>query len=145
MGRPRPGILRLSGSRFALTVGTDDERVVDLHVDISPHTAATLRHVVAAHLDPESGQRHRRTHRPLLDRVLGAVGASAERLEVHPERPPRFVLVVSTPTGRAVRLDLDLLDAAELIVARRIPVVAIGWPSGDWDAALHRLLEDTTG
>ncbi len=59
-----------------------------------------------------------------------------------PGRPPRFVLVLVAPEGCLRRVDLDLLDTAELIVRRRVPVVAVGWPERDWDAALGALLTE---
>jgi hypothetical protein len=140
MNQVRPGVLRVSSSRFELTVSTDDDRVVDVGLDIDGGTAHVLRHLLAAYVDPATGHRRRCVGRALLDRALGAVGAVSERIEVHHGQPPRFALALVAPTGCIERIDLDLVDTAELVVTRQLPVVAVGWPQRDWDGALGELL-----
>lgn len=139
MSRHQPGTLRINDQRLELTLVTDDDRVVDVGLDIQPDTAHVIRHTLAAHLQPGTGHRRRGCQRPLIERALAAVGAASDRIEVHAGQPPRFVLVVVTPMGCVTRVDLDLVDLAELVAARRLPIVALGWPQRDWDAALREL------
>lgn len=136
----RTGGLRITGSRFEMTVLSDDGRLVDVGLDISPHTAHQLQHLTAAHVNNATGRRHR-SGRTLLDRALTALGGAAEQIEVLPGDPPRFVLALITPSGCMRHIDLDLLDTAELAVAHGLPVVAVGWPERDWDGALAELLD----
>lgn len=134
------GTLRITGSRFELTVTTDDDRLVHIGLDLPPHTVHLLHRIAAVHVDPATG-RCRRTGRPLLRRALDAVGACASGIEVLPGEPPRFVLVVVTADGSSRRVDLDVVDTAELLLVRGLPIRAIGWPEHDWDRALARLLD----
>lgn len=135
----QPGTLRISDSRLELTLVTDDGRVVDVGLDIAADTAHVIRHTLAAQLQPGTGDRRRGCQRPLIERALSVAGAATERIEVHRGEPPRFALVVATACGSVQRLDLDLVDLAELVAARRFPIVALGWPPHDWDAALRDL------
>lgn len=134
----RTASLRVTCSQVELSVATDDERLVDIGLSISPYTAHALRHLAASCCDPESGQRFR-SGRSLLERSLNAVGATPERVEVLPGDPPRFVLAVASADGELRRIDLDLLDVAEVVLGHRLPVLAIDWPDHDWDGALREL------
>lgn len=135
------GTVRITGSRFELTAPTPDGGLVEVGLDIGSDTAHVLRHLVATHIDLPTGQRHRCARRSLIQRALRAVGADPDHLEVLPGQPPRFVLVVVGPDGCVRRVDLDLVDTAELIVVAKLPVRAVGWPPRDWDAGLASLLE----
>ena len=140
----RPGALRITASRFELFASTPTGSIVQVGLDIGPDTAHVLRHLVATRVDVDTGTRRPgATCRSLLERALQAVGAAPERVEVLAggDRTPRFVLVVTCADGCLRRVALDLLDTAELIVARRLPVVAVGWPDHDWDAALRSLTD----
>jgi len=91
------------------------------------------------------------THRP------GALRITASRFELFASTPTGSIVQVGLDIGPdtahvlrhlvATRVDvdsralMDLLDTAELIVARRLPVVAVGWPDHDWDAALRSLTD----
>lgn len=139
MTHERTGALRLTGTRLELVASRPDGSLVHVDLDVGHQTAHALRHVAGAQLDVTTGQRHRCSSRSLLERALGAVGAVPEQVEVLPGSPPRFVLAMIAPDGCVRRLDLDLVDLAELIVSRRLPVVALNWPDVDWDAALASL------
>ena len=139
----RRGALRVTDSSFVVTALTDDGRVVSTQLEISHATAHVLRHVLAAHLDPASGRRRRAAGRSVLERALTLAGGALQRIEVHHGDPARFVLVVAAPTGCMQRVDLDLVELTELVVRERtLPIVAVGWPEGDWDEALDQLLRD---
>lgn len=140
MASERTGGLRITGSRFELTVLSDSGRLVDISLELPPETSHVLQHLAVTHVDPATGRR-RRGGRTLLERSLNAVGAAAERLEVLPGDPPRFVLALVSSAGCVRRVDLDLVDAAELVVTQQVPIIAIGWPDRDWDGALARMLE----
>lgn len=139
MEAERTGGLRITGTRFELTVLSDDGRLIDIGLDIPPHTAHQLRHLAVAHVDRATGLRRQPSGRTMLERALATVGGYAEQIEVLPGDPPRFVLALITASGCMRRIDLDLLDTAELAVKNRLPVVAVGWPARDWDAALAQL------
>lgn len=135
------GAMRLTTDHVAFSLPTDDGRVVDVGFDIPGQTAQALRHAMAAHLDPDTGRRRRCARPTIIERALQAAGAAIERVEVRPGDPARLTLVMADPQGRLRRLDLDLLDTAELLASHRVPVVAIGWPERDWDADLRALLD----
>ncbi len=141
----RPGVLRIGATRFELLASTPTGSIVQVDLDIEPDTAHILRHLVATRVDVDTGVRRRCTaSRSLLERALQAVGGAPERVEVLAggDGTPRFALVVTSADGCVRRIDLDLLDTADLIVARQLPVVAVGWPDHDWDAALRALTVD---
>ncbi|WP_052664531.1 hypothetical protein [Nitriliruptor alkaliphilus] len=131
--------IRLSSSRVEFSVPSDDGRVVDVGFDISGTTAHALRHLLAAQLDPATGRPLCGRSRTLLERVLQAAGAVVERIEVLPGDPARLALAMITPDGVVRRIDLDLLDAAELLASHRVVAVALGWPDRDWDGGLREL------
>ncbi|MFP4149595.1 MAG: hypothetical protein ACLFUG_10770 [Nitriliruptoraceae bacterium] len=134
------GSIRLRGSCIEFCIPSEDGRVIEFDLDVGEHTAHALRHLVAAQRDPHTA-RHTSGGRPsLLQRSLSATGAAVERLEVQPGDPPRMLLALVTPNAIVRRIDLDLLDAAELLIWHRVPVVAVGWPERDWDTGLHELL-----
>jgi hypothetical protein len=136
----RCGALRVTDSSLELRTLTDDDRVATVELAIDRDTSHVLRHLLAAHLDPASDRRRRARGRSLLERSLAAAGGALDRVEVLPGEPPRFVLVLATPTGCLRRIDLDLLEVVELAASRRVPLVAVGWPERDWDGALGALL-----
>lgn len=141
----RPGVLRITGKRFELLASTPTGSIVQVGLDIASDTAHVLRHLVATRVDVDTGARRPcAASRSLLERALQAVGAAPERVEVLAgcDGSPRFALVVTCADGCMRRVDLDLLDTADLIVARRLPVVAVGWPEHDWDGALRSLTID---
>jgi hypothetical protein len=138
----RPGLLRITATRFELLASTPTGSIVQVSLDINPDTAHILRHLVATRVDADTGARRRcAASRSLLARALEAVGSAPERVEVLADGDgrPHFALVMTCADGCVRRIDLDLLDTAELIVARRLPVVAVGWPEHDWDGALRAL------
>jgi hypothetical protein len=140
----RVGHLRLTSDRFELWLVSETDEVVEVTLDLDPDTAAALRRVVAVH-GHRDGCPRGNDRTPLLVRTLRQLGAIDPLLEVHHGRPPRFVLAVPGPWGHR-EIDLDLADATELILARRVPIVARGWPSRDWDTLLPSLAgEDRTG
>lgn len=138
MGTPSLAAIHLTTARIELHVPSDDGRVIEVGFEITGRTSHALRHLLAARHDPHRG--HRPRGRSLLERALEATGAAAERVEVLPGDPARLVLVTVTAGGLVRRVDLDLLDAAELLASYRIPAVAVGWPERDWDRGLHELL-----
>ena len=121
-------------------VPSDDGRVIDVGFDVSDRTSHALRHLLAAQCDPRTGQPLHGSRRTLLERTLQAAGGAIERVEVLPGDPPRLALAIVTPNGVMRRIDLDLLDTAELLASHRVPAVAVGWPEGDWDLGLRELL-----
>ena len=134
-----PGVIRLSGSRVEFCVPSDDGRVVDVGFEVGAGTAHALRHLLAAAVDPATQGRPHCRRRTLLERALHTSGAAIERIEVRPGDPPRLELVLITSDGVVRRIDLDLLDAAELVASQRVPAVAVGWPARDWDRWLREL------
>jgi hypothetical protein len=133
------GAIRLGVSRVEFCIPADDGRVVDVGFGISDRTSHALRHLLAAQVDPGTGQRLYCARRTLLERALQAAGAAIERVEVLPGEPARLLLAIVTPDGVVRRIDLDLLDAAELLASHRVTAVAIGWPERDWDRGLREL------
>lgn len=140
MGTHAWGAIRVSATRVDLSVPSDDGRAIEVSFDIDSRTSHALRHLLAAHMDPRTGHRVHPGRRSLLGRVLEATGAALQRLEVLPGDPPRLVLAAVTSSGVVRRVDLDLLDAAELLASHRVPAVAVGWPERDWDLGLRQLL-----
>lgn len=134
------GAIRLTASRIEFCVPTDDGRVVEVPFDICAHTSHALRHLLAAQIDPRTRHQLHGARRSLLERVLAATGAGIERIEVLPGHPPRLALATITSNAVVRRIDLDLLDAAELLASHRVPAVAVGWPERDWDVGLRELL-----
>ena len=134
------GTIRLSASRVEFSVPSDDGRVIDVGFGIGAHTSHALHHLLAAHVDPRTGHRLHCTRRSLLERALAATGAAIERLEVLPGEPARLALATITSNAVVRRIDVDLLDAAELLASHRVPAVAVGWPERDWDVELRELL-----
>jgi len=137
---PSFGAIRLSSNRIEFCVPSDDGRVIEVGFDIGDHTCHALRHLLAARIDPLTGCRLPCTRRSVLARALAATGAALERVEVLPGTPPRLVLAIVTSEGIVRRIDLDLLDAAELLAGHRVRAVAVGWPDRDWDHELRELL-----
>ncbi len=43
-------------------------------------------------------------------------------------------------SGLIRRIDLHLIDAAELLACHQVRAVAVGWPERDWDHGLHERL-----
>jgi hypothetical protein len=134
------GAIRVTNTRVDFSVPSDDGRAIEVGFDIDDRTSHALRHLLAAHIDPRTGARTHPGRRSLLGRILQATGAALERLEVLPGTPPRLVLATVTSSGVVRRIDLDLLDAAELLASHRVPAVAVGWPERDWDLELRELL-----
>lgn len=134
------GAIRVTDATVELRVPSDDGRVIEVGFEVGGHTAHALRHLLAAHVDPRSGRRLHPARRSLLGRALEATGAAVERLEVLPGEPPRLVLATVAANGTVRRIDVDLLDAAELIASHRVGAVAVGWPERDWDDGLRQLL-----
>jgi hypothetical protein len=129
-----------SRSSVEFCVPSDDGRVIEVGFDIGSHTSHALRHLLASQIDPRTGRRLSCARRSLLERTLAATGAAIERLEVLPGEPPRLALATVTSNAVVRRIDVDLLDAAELLASHRIPAVAVGWPERDWDVGLRELL-----
>lgn len=139
--QPRPSLaIRLDGSEVALSVLSDDGRVVDVTLKVSARTAHALRHLLAAHRGKVPAPREPQRTSTVLHRALTAIGAAIEHLEILPGTPPRFALVLVSPAGTVRRIDLDLLEATELLALHRVKAVAVGWPQRDWDAELRSLL-----
>lgn len=136
---PTHAAVRLSATRIELHVPTDDGRVVDVTFEISRTTSHAIRHLAAAAHDPAAGRTLRCPRRTLLERAIEATGAAVDHLEVLPGAPPRMGLVLRDADGQPRRLDVDLLDAAELLISHRMPAVAVGWPEHDWDRGLEEL------
>lgn len=134
------GAIRLSASRLEFCVPSDDGGVVEVGFEISTHTSHALGHLLTAHINRRTGQRLPCSRRPLLERALAATGAAIERIEVLPGKPPRLALATITSNAVVRRIDLDLLDATELLASHRVPAIALGWPERDWDLGLRELL-----
>lgn len=134
MPASRCGHLRITHDCFELWLLTDRGEVIDVVIELGADTAKTLRAAAARHGHARecaaSGSRE-----PLLVRSLRALGVGEPVLEVHRGQPPRFALALTGPCGRR-ELELDLADVAELVIGRRVPILAVGWPPRDWDAAL---------
>lgn len=133
------GAIRLGRSRVEFCIPADNGRVVEASFSISDRTSHALQHLLAAQLDPGTGQWLPCTRRTLLERALQVAGAAIERVEVLHGEPARLLLAIVTPDGVMRRIDLDLLDAAELLASHRVAAVAIGWPERDWDRGLREL------
>lgn len=140
MAGPSFGAIRLSSDRIEFCLPSDDGRVIEVGFDIGEHTWHALRHLLAARTDPLTGCRLPCTRRSVLERALAATGATLERVEVLPGTPPRLALALVTSEGIVRRVDLDLLDAVDLLAGDRVRAVAIGWPDRDWDHELRELL-----
>lgn len=140
MDRAVTGAIRLQGRQLELTLETGEGHVVPARIGVTDETAHVLRHLMAAHLDPDTGMRRRCMPRPAIERAVRAIGGAIDRIEVVHGEPPRFALTMVTPDGRVRTIDLDLVEATELMVTRRVAVIAVGWPATDWDEALRGLI-----
>jgi hypothetical protein len=133
------GSLRLCASRLEMTIPADDGGAVDTAIDIAPGTVHALRHLMAARVSAPAGAMRHCRGATIIDRALAIAGATIERIEVRPGDPPHLSLAIVSPTCRIERIDIDVVELAELASTRRIPVVAVGWPARDWDGALRDL------
>lgn len=139
--RSRPSLaICLDDRGVTLTVPADDGRVVNITLEVNPRTVHALRHLLAARSGQPSAPVAPQPRSTVLHRALTEIGAAVERIEVLAGAPPRFVLVLVSPAGTVRRLDLDLLEATELVALHRVKVVAVDWPQRDWDAELRALL-----
>lgn len=136
----RSGHLRITNDRFELWLLDDRGTVVEVSLELDADAAARLRATASRHGHAVSC--HGGARRSLMQRALHELGG-IPTLEVHHGHPPRFVLALAGPWGRR-ELDLDLVEVAELVIAGRMAITAIGWPSRDWDAELALLARDRT-
>lgn len=134
------GSIRVTSDRVEFCVPADDGRAIEVAYDIDEATSHTLRHLLAAHVDPRTGRRQHQGRSSLLGRALEATGATVERLEVLPGEPARLELALVNGAGDPARIQVGLVDAAELIASHRVRAVAVGWPARDWDQGLRELL-----
>jgi hypothetical protein len=110
---------------------------VPVTVPLDLRTAQALRHVHGLHGHTCHGAPD--VHVGLLLRAVEAVGGAVTRVVVRPGAEPAFWLRVGDADGWT-ELDLDVLDAASLLLSRRVPVELVDVPEGTWDGALVALL-----
>lgn len=131
--------MRAQGELLTLLFERDGAEIgIDLPVE--KRTLHALHHVTALHgHQPVCGQRLD-VHVGLLFRVLAATDAVADTVVVRPGPPAAFWLRLRRD-GQLLDIDLDVLDAACLLMSRRLPVHLAD--EVDWDAALRRLVDGT--
>lgn len=112
---------------------------VPVSVPLQPATRQALHHVhgLVAHSCRSAPD----VHVGLLIRAVEALGGAATRIVVRPGPAPAFWLRLGDAHGWT-ELDLDVVDAASLLLSRRLPVELVPTPDSTWDGALERLLED---
>lgn len=120
-----------------------DGAAVPVTVDLQPRTAHALRHLQALHANADGcqGAPPTQPHVDLLLRALRSVGGDPHCVLVRPGPCPAFWLQVTGSHGTK-DLDLDVLDAACLLMSRRLAVKLLPMPPADWDQALRRLIAD---
>lgn len=127
---------------LTILLGTEDAEV-PVTVGLQPTTAHALRHLHALHAHADGCQASPPTqlHVDLLIRALRCLGGRPACVLVQPGPCPAFWLrVAGTPETRD--LHLDVLDAAYLLMSRRVAVELIDHPTTDWDHALRQLVAD---
>jgi hypothetical protein len=111
---------------------------ISVDLPVEERTLHALHHVTALHgHQPACGQRLD-VHVGLLIRALAATDALPDTVVVRPGPPAAFWLRLRRD-GRLVDVDLDVLDAACLLMSQRLPVRFA--EELDWDAALRRLVD----
>lgn len=125
-------------------VSHEDE--VPVTVALQPSTAHALRHLYAlhAHADGCRPSPPTQLHVDLLLRALRSVGSRPICVLVRPGPYPAFWLQLTGAHG-IQDLHLDVLDAACLLMSRKIAIQLLPARPEDWDEALQRLLADHDG
>lgn len=123
-----------------------EDAPVPVAVELQPRTAHALRHLHAlhAHADGCQGAPPMQRHVDLLLRALRSVGGEPTCVLVRPGPCPAFWLEVTGAHGTK-ELDLDVLDAACLLMSRKVAVKLLPMPPADWDQALRRLIGGLEG
>lgn len=112
---------------------------VPVRVPLEDRTAHALRHLQALQAHKHGCGQSAQVHVDLLLRTIETLGAAATRIVVRPGSAPAFWLRVGD-RDRWTELDLDVLDAASLLLARRLPIELTDPSAPDWDIALQRLV-----
>lgn len=132
--------MRASGGSLTLLLDARDGPVT-IELEIQPATEHALRHIRQLHAPVDGGDVHLEVHVDLLLRCLGSLGALALAVVVRADTPPGFYLRLLRPCTGEIHLDLNLLDAACLLLSRRLPVQVERNETRNWDVALRRLLD----
>lgn len=132
--------LRASGGHLSMLLNVHDEPV-SVELEIQPATEHALRHIHDLHAPVDGGDVHLDVHVDLLLRCLGSLGVLALALVVRAESPPAFYLRLLRPCAGEIHLDLNVLDAACLLLSRRLAVQVERRATRNWDVALRRLLD----
>lgn len=129
-------------NRLTILFGTDDADV-PVTVGLASTTAHALRHLYAlhAHADGCHNSPPAQLHVDLLVRTLRTLDSRPVCVLVRPGPCPAFWLRVAGADGHR-DLRLDLLDAACLLMSRRVAIELLPTPQADWDRALRRLVAE---
>ncbi len=147
MGAPQEAAfleMRVAGGWVSLLLEVRDEPL-PLELEIQPATEQALRHIQELHAPVDRHHVHLEVHVDLLLRCLGTLGVLALALVVRAETPPRFYVRLLRPCADEIHLDINLLDAACLLLSRRLPVQVEHEDTRNWDVALRRLLDQERG
>lgn len=146
MSRPaRLAGMQARSDSLTIVFVTDDAEV-PVTVALQPSTAHALRHLHAlhAHADGCRSSPSTQLHVDLLLRALRSVGGEPTCMLVRPGACPAFWLQLTGAHGTK-DLDLDVLDAACLLMSRKVTIQLLPTRTGDWDEALRRLIADDEG
>lgn len=136
--------LDMRASDGALTLLLDvRDGPVTVELEIQPATEHALRHIHELHA-PVDGGVYLEVHVDLLLRCLGSLGVLVLAVVVRADSSPGFYLRLLRPCAGEIHLDLNLLDAACLLLSRRLPVQFERHETRNWDTALRRLLDQGT-
>lgn len=147
-GRPGDGTVAGLRSCRAVFVRADDQTLT-LLLDASGHdvpvtiplperAAQTLDHLAILHGHSQGCGAAPDVHVGLLVRSLRAAGAWPLLLVVRPAPAPAFWLRVMTTDG-PVDVDVGVLDAAALIMSRRLPLALVDTGADPWERTIAQL------
>ena len=113
-------------------------------VGLSERSAHALHHLHVLHGGGHPCAAAAQRQAPVVDallRAVRAVGGTPRALVVRGGAEPAFWLRVDGPDGSR-DVDLDVLDAAALLLSHRLPLRLAAGTVTDWDAALRSLVDE---
>jgi len=119
-----------------------DGHDVPVTIPLQRHTAHAVQHLAILHGHPPGCGAAPDVHVGLLVRCLRATGGWPLLLAVRPAPDPAFWLRVVASDGRHVDVDLGLLDAAALLMSRRLPLALVDGGPDPWERTLGQLLSE---
>lgn len=134
----QPVGLHADGDALMLLLEADG-RDVPVRIPLREGTAWVLEHLAALHGHSPGCGGSPDVHVGLLLRSLRAAGAWPLLLLVRPLPGPAFWLRLMADEG-PVDVDVSALDAAALIMSRRLPLALAGAAPDPWDRTCAQLL-----